>query len=215
MKKLFAYGVLISGLILGLALVAFPQTVSQLAGLAVAQTTTKWNKVIDAARGDSQANGILGQALYMFNGVTFDRQRGTIAGGADVAIKSVSGGVTPSDAFTNPTNALTTYALNGVFNGTTWDRTREVTADAMPSTGLLASPQLIFNGATWDRARTLSGDGQSGTGLQASIPGMLNAAGFDRLRGVGSTENTAATSRGTIYHTPLSTWSVVNTQAGA
>lgn len=44
----------------------------------------------------------------------------TAAGGAGV----IMGSKTPSDAYANPTDALDSWALAGVFNGSTWDRAR-------------------------------------------------------------------------------------------
>jgi len=142
-------------LLIGAAFVAFPAAITQLAGLAVAQSSTQWNQLKDMAQGDAQSNGVGLFSPCLFNGTTCDRQRGTIAGGADVAVKSVSGGVTPASNFANPTNALTTFGLGGLFDGTTWDQ--------------------------WI--------------------------------GVSNTNNTAATSQGVTYVTPLSTWFVTNTPA--
>ena len=55
--------------------------ISELAGLAVAQTNTLWNSVADAAKGDGLTTGIMAQSPYLFNGLTFDRARGSIANG--------------------------------------------------------------------------------------------------------------------------------------
>ena len=90
-------------LILGSTILAFP-AVSQIAGLAVAQSTLTWNSVIDAAKGDAQSSGIMGISPYLFNGLTFDRARGT-NGVTDV---NAVGATTPADAYTNPTTALQT-----------------------------------------------------------------------------------------------------------
>lgn len=96
--------------------------ISQIAGLAVAQTSTLWNNVIDAAKGDAQSTGILGQSPYLYNGTTFDRVRGDITNGMDVDVTRISGSVTPADAYANPTTANQIWSLLGLFNGTTWDR---------------------------------------------------------------------------------------------
>lgn len=55
--------------------------ISEIAGLAVAQTNTLWNSVVDAAKGDGLTTGIMAQSPYLFNGLTFDRARGSIANG--------------------------------------------------------------------------------------------------------------------------------------
>lgn len=82
MKKLLGYSLLIGGLLLGGALVAFPQTITSLAGLAVAQSSTKWNRLKDMAVGDAQTTGVGLFSPCLWNGSSCDRQRGTIAGGA-------------------------------------------------------------------------------------------------------------------------------------
>jgi len=157
--------------------------ISELAGLAVAQTATVWNNVIDAAKGDGQSSGILGQSPYLFNGATFDRQKGT-SGSANV---NIVGTTTPADAFANPTTTTSIWSLNGVFNGTTWDRQRTATADALASTGVMAENSALFNGST-----------------------------FDRQDGVSNTNNTATTTIGVGYSTPLTTWfTVPNTTSSA
>jgi len=157
--------------------------ISELAGLAVAQTATVWNNVIDAAKGDGQSSGILGQSPYLFNGATFDRQKGT-SGSANV---NIVGTTTPADAFANPTTTTSIWSLNGVFNGTTWDRQRTATADALASTGVMAGNASLFNGST-----------------------------FDRQDGVSNTNNTATTTIGVGYSTPLTTWfTVPNTTSAA
>lgn len=197
-------------LVITTAIVAVP-AVSQIAGLAVAQSSTNWNSVIDASRGDSQSSGILGTATYLFNGLTFDRLRGT-SGSANV---NLVGAITPADAYANPTTASQVWALNGLFNGTTWDRIRSATADALASTGLTAAGNMVFNGTTWDRWRSVSiGDGVS-TGVGATGNFMFNGTSFNRQREASGTNNTATTLTGVAYSTQASTWSVIDTDVGA
>ena len=177
-------------LVVGSVMIVHP-AVSELAGLAVAQTATQWNNVRDAAVGDNLSNGILAMSLYMFNGSTFDRARGDTANGIDVDVTRISGNVTvignqtPADAFANPTNAVNAHSLSSVFNGTTWDRVREATADNLAATGVSTAGNVAFDGSTWDR-----------------------------LTGVSNTNNTATTSQGVRYSTQLSTWSITDTDAG-
>lgn len=151
-----AVGGIIAGVILmfGGVKVVYP-AISQLVGLSVAQSATLWNSVVDAAKGDALSSGILGQSTYLWNGLTFDRWQGTTTNGGEVDVTRISGSVTPADAYANPTTANQMWSLNGVFNGTTWDR-------------------------------------------QDSIS---------------NTNNTATTSQGTTYSTPLSTWSVTHLPA--
>lgn len=67
---------------------------------------------------------------YMYNGATWDRVRGTIAGGLQVnCITGCAGGAsTPTDAFANPTTAELSQTFNMVYNGATWDRLRGTVA---------------------------------------------------------------------------------------
>jgi hypothetical protein len=101
-------------------------------------------------------------------------------------VKSVSGGVTPTDAFATPTNALTTFSFGALFNGTTSDRERTASADNLAATGIPAAGNMGFDASTWDR-----------------------------LTAISNTNNTATTSQGVRYSTPLSTWSNTNTPATA
>ena len=201
-------GAIVAGgaIMLGGVMIGYP-AISQLVGLAVAQSSTLWNNVIDAAKGDSQTNGILGTSTYLFNGVSFDRVRGT-GGSMNVAIV---GAITPADAFANPTTATTVWNLNGVFNGTTWDRQREPTADALAVTGLTAAANQAFNGATWDRIRTATADALASTGIQMVNSGLFNGTTFDRWDGVSATNNTETTTVGVARIAPVGTWSVTNT----
>jgi hypothetical protein len=102
-------------------------TITELTGIAIAQSPTKWNNLKDAYVGDALVNGLMATGLYAYNGTAWDRVRGTIANGLSVsfpstAIMVVNGSSTPSDSFANPTNAVTTWSLSGLWNGTTWQR---------------------------------------------------------------------------------------------
>ena len=88
---------------------------------------------------------------------------------------------TSADALANPT--VTQVGSAGlVYNGTTWDRVREATADAAAATGLVAAANDVFNGTTWDRARTASADAQAVTGITAAGDMRYNGATWDRAR---------------------------------
>lgn len=108
MKKKYSIGNIISASIVSIALVlvgaimAFP-AVSQVTGLAVAQSATLWNSVIDAAKGDSQSTGILGMSPYLYNGLTFDRLRGDTTNGLDVDVTRM-----PTDPFGANSDAAST-----------------------------------------------------------------------------------------------------------
>ena len=215
-NTLAVIGATIAGLVLTVstAMIAFP-AISEVAGLAVAQSSTNWNSVIDASKGDAQTQGIMGMSLYLFNGLTFDRVRGDITNGMDVDVTRISGSITPADAYANPTTANQVWSLGGVFNGTTWDRARSATADALAATGLTASGNMLFNGSSWDRQRTASGDNLAATGIPAAGNVGFDGSTWDRLIGISNTNNTAVTSQGVRYSTQLSTWSVIDTDVGA
>jgi len=66
--------------------------VQQIAGLAVAASTYKWNNVKDASQGDGLTNGILSISPYLYNGSTFDAARGTTTNGIDVDVTRLNDG---------------------------------------------------------------------------------------------------------------------------
>lgn len=121
--------------------------VSELAGLAVAQSATAWVNVRDAAVGDNLTNGILAIGLMLYDGTNFDRARGDITNGLDVDVTRITGSVTPADGFANPTTFLGTFSLQGVFNGTTWDRWRGQVAPVQGVTILNAQSTGVANTA--------------------------------------------------------------------
>ena len=153
--------------------------ISNISGIAVQGSSIQWNNVKDASQGNALTNGLPATAVYGYNGTTWDGMPGTTANGLDVDVTRVQGTVTiagattPADAFANPTTALTGWTLNGVFNGTTWDRRRSATADALASTGLAASGLMGYNGATWDRLRTAPAPATLGTPI--SVVAFLQA----------------------------------------
>lgn len=74
---------------LGITMLAYPAAVTQIAGLAVAASSTQWNQLKDMAQGDAQSNGSGLVTPCLWNGASCDRQRGTIAGGALVSQATV------------------------------------------------------------------------------------------------------------------------------
>ena len=91
MKKMIGHFILAASLLLGAALLAFPASVTTLAGLAVAQTTTKWNSLKDMAFGDGQQTGVAYVSPCLWNGLSCDKQRGSIANGALVDVTRTPG----------------------------------------------------------------------------------------------------------------------------
>ena len=78
------------------------------------------------------ASAVHGQT-YFYNGVTWDRLRGTIAGG--ILVNCVTGcgagASTPTDAFANPVTAGLQMGFNMMWNGVTWDRMRGTIAGGL------------------------------------------------------------------------------------
>lgn len=105
-------------LIVGGMQLSYP-AITSMVGLAVAQTATQWNNVIDAAKGDGQQSGILGTSLYLFNGTTFDRVRGDITNGIDVDVTRLpaSVGVQPVQGMAL-LNSETTSAIDTILTKT-------------------------------------------------------------------------------------------------
>lgn len=201
-------------LMLSATMIAYP-AISSIAGLAVAQSANMWNNVKDAAAGDSLSVGLLATGTMMYNGVSFDRVRGDTTYGLDVDVTRISGATTPADAYANPTTANQMWSLTGVFNGTTWDRARSATADTLATTGIVTAGNMVWNGTSFDRMRTGSADALAITGVLADAQMGWNGTAYDRVRTASATNNTATTSLGIQQVTPASTWSVINTQAGA
>lgn len=85
MNKQFWYAAIAITLVLGAPLIVKSVAIQEVAGLAVAQSSTKWNSLKDIAVGDANTNGVGLFAPCLWNGTSCDRQRGTIAGGALVS----------------------------------------------------------------------------------------------------------------------------------
>ncbi len=128
MKKYAIYLLLLVMVLLLGSTMFVRSAIQQIAGLAVAQTATRWNNVQDGSAGDDLTEGLIAVTPMVYDGTNFDRPRGDIANGIDVDVTRISGTTTtagdntPADGYTNPTDALDVHALNAHFNGTTWDR---------------------------------------------------------------------------------------------
>ncbi len=114
-----------------------------ISGLAVAQSSTRFNAVKDGAAGDALSSGILATGMYSFNGATFDRVRGTVANGLDVDVTRLPGTTTLTDNFANPTSALPVGAFMMAFDGTTWDRLTTASFGAVSQQGTLFNSQNV------------------------------------------------------------------------
>lgn len=140
--------------------------VSELTGLAVAQTATLWNNVKDAAVGDNLTTGILASALMMYDGTNFDRARGTTANGLLVDVSRIQGSITPADGTANPTNLLGVGSFPSLYNGTTWDRARSASAAnniATTSLGAMYTVPL----STWSTTNSPAASAQATTSKAA------------------------------------------------
>lgn len=110
-----AAGVLLTGVA-----VWAPAAISRIAGLAVAldaNPTLTWNNVRDGAAGDNLSAGVQASALYFFDGVNFDRARGTTGRGLLVDTGNLIG----TDFFAITRNDITTTSVNLAF-GLTSDK---------------------------------------------------------------------------------------------
>lgn len=185
--KTLLWSTLAVGFVVGSAFFVYP-AVMQLAGLAVAQADrTSWRNVQDAANGDNLTDGILAGALMLWDqgALNFDPARAT----------------TPSDAFTNPTGALTTWGLNAAWDSAAsqWKRNPGINGvAAAQSSGNTQSPIGIITSQTVSAANTAVVVTITGaTGQRAHVNG------FDARCSAGTSSVTIATSTGptTIYST--------------
>ena len=119
------------------------------------------------------ASAVHGQT-YMYNGATWDRVRGTIAGGLQVnCITGCSGGsTTPTDAFANPTTAGLSASFGMMWNGVTWDRIRGTIANGLSvnfSNTTIAVTQStspwVENVSQFGGNNVVTGTGVSGLGI--------------------------------------------------
>jgi hypothetical protein len=125
------------------------------------------------------ASAVHGQT-YMYNGATWDRVRGSIAGGLEVnCVTGCAGGSsTPTDAFANPTTAGLQQVFLMGYNGATWDRLRSTIAS-----GLLVNVSNTTFGVTqstspWVVSGTVTAN--AGTNLNTSAL-LLDATFTGRL----------------------------------
>ena len=116
----------------------------------------------------------------------------SIAGGSSVDTELPAAAALTADAVASPT-APAVAAFGHGYNGTTWDRIRTATADALASTGLLAAANMVYNGTTWDRIRAGSPTGDPGaTGVLAAQMHISNGASTTRLLAVNGVTDASA-----------------------
>ena len=219
--------------LLAVSVYVVPAAVQGVMGLAVAQSSKVYNDVKDYAAGDGIVKGILDAGCMFWNGSSGDRCRGTITNGLLVDVSRMPGSSqTPADAFANPSTFQGTWALPGLFNGTTWNRHRDVTiGDGVAPAGIAANSlyvadSIIAGSSTYNRIRGVGGNvqvmntqGRAGTVTQQSvsaantavsitITGFANVLtvlnGVDAYCSAGTSSITVARSTGptTIWSTP-------------
>lgn len=190
MKNKGKYIVLLIGaFLIGTLFTTFGQTAVQtIAGLAVAQSSTIWNNVKDAAFGDNATKGILAVNPYLYDGTNFDRARGDATNGLDVDVTRVSGNVTvvgastPAVNFANPTTAINTWSLLGMYDGSTWDQVLEsIHGDNLTTANGLnvASFNYLYDGSNQDRARSFATNVDDVTAVAVTTSGISGAVAYN------------------------------------
>lgn len=112
-------------------------------------------------------------------------------------ITIAAGWATPATGFANPTNAVTTWSLNGCWNGTTWDRcpTGDGGSGAASSNtsrviAATDSPEVTVLGATGDAAATAGSTGSVSAKLR-TLTGAVSGTGFNISQWGGSSASLA------------------------
>lgn len=129
-------------MLLGSAMVA-KTAVSDLAGLAVAQSSTVWANVRDAAAGDNLTGGILASGLMFYDGTNFDRARGDTTFGLDVDVTRLAGITSASDNSTNPSSKLPVLPCVANSSTPTWTN-----GNVVPCTVDTSGRSTVNQGAT-------------------------------------------------------------------
>lgn len=111
---------------------------------------------------------------------------GATGSSAQIAVPQNMGSFANSDAAAASSLTQLVAGSNLVYNGSTWDRQRTASADALAATGLTAAGNLVYNGTNWDRRRNASADALSATGLPSSGLMGYNGTTWDRIRTVGA-----------------------------
>lgn len=97
----------------------------------VSGTVIKSRRLKDAGNiADNTTIGVLAVGPMMHDGTNWDKITGDTTNGIDVDVTrvqgsiTIAGGSTPADGYANPTDAINSWALNGMYNGATWDMVR-------------------------------------------------------------------------------------------
>lgn len=115
--------------------------------------------------------------LYLQGCLNGSSQAVPCGAGATSAVVSGTGASNADGVATASTGLVPTAGFNYLWNGTTWDRQREVIGDGQAAAGITAAGNILFNGTTWDRARAVNGAQTNGTGTAAVALTPTSAAG--------------------------------------
>ena len=143
---------------------------------------------------DAQTKGVLAVGPLMYNGTNWDRLRGDATNGLKTQ-GTLTGTVTPSDTFANPTTAVVTYSLIGGWDGTQWVRISEtaIGSDAVPAVTALSTfnYSLIYNPAStvWNRMYTGINTGQALTDSSSNASNIISTDTTTTVKATGGILN--------------------------
>ena len=181
------------------AVVEFIETGSQVISVEASQDSVNWYALpgFSIVGSVTVSSALSATGLYRFNvsGINYIRCRiSTWTSGSALVTgyftsenllpfgAQVSSSLTSADAVSGSTLSEASAAFNMVSNGTTFDRQRTASNDALAATGITAAGNMIFNGTTWDRKRSASSDALSSTGLQSAGLMGYNGTTWDRIK---------------------------------
>lgn len=123
--------------------------------------TTKWYPIKDAFLGDNLTEGTSAFNMYTFDGTNYNRVYGSVFGlrvdATRIQNMTIIGNKTPANNFANPTTAINSWDLSGLYNGTTWDMLQSsIHGDDLGtvSGGNVAAFRYVYDGANTDRIRS-------------------------------------------------------------
>lgn len=212
-KKHYFYGTIAGILLLASSYFAWAvisgETLMNVQDSSITGSLISPRRVKDAGNiGDSQTAGILPAGLMNHNGTNWDKVKGDTTNGLWVNIKNttaapgnITGTKTPADGYTNPTDAINSWSLSGLFNGTTWDRWLSTTHGDNITTTKGANVAAIlygWDGTNYDRIEVV---GDNADAIATSITGHLetvthntgfNGTAWDRYRSIGNNSDGAS-----------------------
>lgn len=148
----------------------------------------------DANSADNLTSGLPATALYGYDGAAWDRL--------------ISSGNNSDAVATSATGVLFTESFNKAFNGTSWDRIRNVAAGTNLTTGLLATGLYGYDavGGNWDRVNVDT------TGAMYVNPGVLLSTS-DSVKAVKEKVSSTTTESSTANNCTGTTASLISSNA--